>query len=104
MELQLKPELEAKLDQLVSDTGRSKSDFVEDALAGYLDELNPLRDMLDKAAELPEIGHPRPDLTSRSIGFVRRYDYLIAYALTMTRSSQSPSCMAGAVQGYSPHS
>lgn len=44
----LKPELEAKLDQLASETGRSKSDFVEAALEGYLDELLQIRQTLDR--------------------------------------------------------
>jgi len=48
MEVLLKPELEAKLDQLASETGRSKSDFVEAALEGYLDELLQIRQTLDR--------------------------------------------------------
>jgi len=48
MEVELKPETEAKLDRLASETGRSRSDFVEAALEGYLDELLQLRQTLDR--------------------------------------------------------
>jgi predicted transcriptional regulator len=47
MEVQLSPELQAKLDKLATDTGRSQHEFVEDAIAGYLDELGQVRGMLD---------------------------------------------------------
>ena len=40
MEVHLSPETQAKLDKLATDTGRSREEFVEDAMAGYLDELH----------------------------------------------------------------
>jgi predicted DNA-binding protein len=47
MEVYFTPELQAKLDQLATDTGRSQNEFVQDAMASYLDELAQVRGMLD---------------------------------------------------------
>lgn len=47
MEIHLSPEIEAKLDQLATQTGRAKDEFVLDAMAGYLDELSQVRRTLD---------------------------------------------------------
>jgi len=48
MELELTPELEAKLDRLSRETGRQTRELVETALAGYVDELLELRQTLDR--------------------------------------------------------
>ena len=47
MEVHFTPEIEAKLNQLASETGRPQSEFVQDALEGYLDELLQIRETLD---------------------------------------------------------
>jgi len=47
MEVHLAPELQAKLDQLVIETGRPVEKLIEDALAGYVPELAQTREMLD---------------------------------------------------------
>lgn len=47
MEVHLSPDIQAKLDRLASDTGRPKDEFVQDAMAGYFDELSRVREMLD---------------------------------------------------------
>jgi hypothetical protein len=47
MELHLAPELEAKMDQLISESGITLEQLVEDALAGYVPELAGSREMLD---------------------------------------------------------
>ena len=47
MEVHLSPDVEARLDQLASETGRAKDEFVQDAMAGYFDELARVREMLD---------------------------------------------------------
>jgi predicted transcriptional regulator len=47
MEVHLAPELQAKLDQLVMETGRPVEELIEDALAGYVPELAQAREMLD---------------------------------------------------------
>ncbi len=47
MEIHLTPELQAKIDQLVMESGRTPDELVEDALAGYVAELAETRKMLD---------------------------------------------------------
>jgi len=47
MEVHFTPEIEARLDQLVTETGRAKEEFVQDAMAGYFDELVRVREKLD---------------------------------------------------------
>ena len=47
MELQLTPDIEAKLDQLSCETGRKREEFVRDALAGYFEELAQARELMD---------------------------------------------------------
>ena len=41
------PELQAKVDRWVSDTGRPAEELLEDSLAGYFDELAQVRGTLD---------------------------------------------------------
>jgi predicted transcriptional regulator len=48
MDIQLTPEVQARLDQMASDTGRARNDLVEDALAGYRLELSDVRERLDR--------------------------------------------------------
>lgn len=48
MEVHFTPDIEAKLDQLASETGRAKDEFVQDAMAGYFEELTQLRETLDR--------------------------------------------------------
>lgn len=59
MEVHLSPDIQAKLDQLASDTGRSKDDFVQDAMAGYFDELARTREMLDRRYDEAKSGKVR---------------------------------------------
>jgi len=47
MEVQLTPETEQKLNALAIESGRRTDDLVEDAMAGYLDEVVQVRAMLD---------------------------------------------------------
>jgi len=47
MEVHLTPEMEAKLNEWASATGRDKDDLVQDAMAGYFDELAELRGMIE---------------------------------------------------------
>ncbi|HLY66735.1 MAG TPA: hypothetical protein VKU60_14465 [Chloroflexota bacterium] len=46
MDVQLKPDLQAKLDEWTAQTGRQADELVEEAMAGYFDELSDLRAML----------------------------------------------------------
>ena len=47
MEVQLTPETQQKLNALATQSGRRTDDLVEDAMAGYLDEVVQVRAMLD---------------------------------------------------------
>jgi len=59
MEVHLSPDIQAKLEQLSSDTGRSKDEFVQDAIAGYFDELARTREMLDSRYDDAKSGKVR---------------------------------------------
>jgi len=47
MNVTLRPETESRLQELAARTGRTPNDLVEDAMAGYLEELAQTREMLD---------------------------------------------------------
>ena len=47
MEVHLKPETESRLAELAAKSGRAPDDLLEDAMAGYLQELVQVREMLD---------------------------------------------------------
>jgi len=47
MELNLAPELEAKLNELAATTGRRPDELIEDAVQGYMNELAQVRSVLD---------------------------------------------------------
>lgn len=47
MEVNLSPELHARLEQWKAQTGRETDELVADAMTGYFDELSHTREMLD---------------------------------------------------------
>jgi len=47
MEVQFEPALQAKLEQIARESGRAAADLVQDAVAGYVDELAETRQMLN---------------------------------------------------------
>jgi predicted transcriptional regulator len=47
MEVHFAPDLQAKIDELVRETGRAPDQLIEDAMAGYVAELAETREMLD---------------------------------------------------------
>jgi predicted transcriptional regulator len=47
MEIKFAPDVEKKLKDLAAQSGRGTDELLQDALAGYLDELTQARDMLD---------------------------------------------------------
>ncbi len=47
MEVRFRPETESRLQELASKSGRPPEDLIEDAMAGYLQELSQVREMLD---------------------------------------------------------
>ena len=47
MDVHFRPETESRLQELADKTGRPANELVEDAMAGYLQELGGVREMLD---------------------------------------------------------
>jgi hypothetical protein len=47
MEVNFAPDLQARIDQLVTETGQAPEKLLEDAMAGYVAELVETREMLD---------------------------------------------------------
>ncbi len=47
MEVQFEPEVQAKLERMARESGRAAVELVQDAVAGYVDELAGTRVMLD---------------------------------------------------------
>jgi predicted transcriptional regulator len=60
MEVRFKPDLQAKLDELATETGRPTGELVEDAVAGYFDELARTRDMLNSRYDDLKSGRVKP--------------------------------------------
>ena len=60
MEVHLAPDLEAKLSKLAAETGRAKNQLVEDAVAGYFQELAQAREMLDSRYDDIKSGRVKP--------------------------------------------
>jgi predicted transcriptional regulator len=51
MEVNLSPDLAARLEHWAEQTGRGASELVADAMAGHFEELNRTREMLDRRYE-----------------------------------------------------
>ena len=60
MELHFTPELEKRLNDLASKTGRAPEALVEDAMAGYLEDLGRVREMLDSRYDDLKSGRVKP--------------------------------------------
>jgi predicted transcriptional regulator len=60
MEVHFRPETESRLQELASKTGRAPNDLIEDAMAGYLQELAQVRDMLDTRYDDLKSGRVKP--------------------------------------------
>ena len=60
MKVNFSPETESRLQELAAKTGRAPDDLVEDALAGYLQELSQVREMLDSRYDELKSGRVRP--------------------------------------------
>src|SRR5437868_6656385 len=60
MKVNFKPETESRLQELAAKTGRAPDDLVEDALAGYLQELSQVREMLDSRYDDLKSGRVKP--------------------------------------------
>lgn len=60
MEVHVTPELAKKLNDLATATRRAPDQLVEDALAGYLEELASLRETLDSRYDDLKSGRVKP--------------------------------------------
>ena len=60
MEVHFRPETESRLQELASKSGRPTSDLIEDAMAGYLQELSEVRAMLDGRYDDLKSGRVKP--------------------------------------------
>ena len=60
MEVHLTPDVEKKLIDLAGQSGRATDELLQDALAGYFDELVQTRDMLDRRYDELKSGRVKP--------------------------------------------
>lgn len=60
MEVNFKPDLQAKLDELATETGRPSDELVEDVVAGYFDELARTQGMLNSRYDDLKSGRVKP--------------------------------------------
>jgi len=72
MEFHLRPETESRLQELANQTGRAPNDLVEDAMAGYLQELAQVREMLDSRNDDLKSGRLKPADGEQAFADLRR--------------------------------
>jgi predicted DNA-binding protein len=60
MEVHFTSEIQARLERLAAESGRSKDALVQDAMPGYLDELEQTRGMLDSRYDDLKSGKVKP--------------------------------------------
>jgi predicted transcriptional regulator len=60
VEVHFSPDVQAKLDQMARESGRSSNELVEDAVIGYFDKLAHTREMLDRRYDDLESGRVKP--------------------------------------------
>ena len=61
MEVRLNnPEMQAKINRWVTETGRGPDELIEDAVAGYFEELTQTREMLDSRYDDLKSGRVKP--------------------------------------------
>ena len=60
MEVNFAPDLQARIDQLVTETGQAPEKLLEDAMAGYVAELAQTREMLDSRYDDLKSGKVKP--------------------------------------------
>lgn len=60
MEVHFRPETESRLQELASKSGRAANDLIEDAMAGYLQELGQVRETLDSRYDDLKSGRVKP--------------------------------------------
>ena len=60
MEVHFNSDLQAKLDKLANETGRSTGELVEDVVTGYFEELAGVREMLNSRYDDLKSGRLQP--------------------------------------------
>ena len=60
MEVHFKPKTESRLHELAVKSGRATDDLLEDAVAGYLEEVAEVRKMLDNRYDEIKSGRVKP--------------------------------------------
>jgi hypothetical protein len=60
MEVHFTPDVEKKLNDLAAESGRGTNELLQDALAGYFDELVQTRDMLNSRYDDLKSGRVKP--------------------------------------------
>ncbi len=60
MKVNFRPETESRLQELAAKTGRAPDDLVEDAMAGYLQEIAQVRETLDSRYDDLKNGRVKP--------------------------------------------
>jgi hypothetical protein len=60
VEVHFAPDVQAKLDRLAADTGRPADELLQDALAGYFDDLAQTRETLDSRYDDLKMGGVKP--------------------------------------------
>jgi predicted DNA-binding protein len=60
MEVHFTPEMEKRIKDFSAETGRSTDDLVQDAIAGYFEELRQTQEMLDSRYDDLKSGRVKP--------------------------------------------
>jgi predicted transcriptional regulator len=60
MEVHLAPDVEKRLNELAAESGRATNEVLQDALAGYFDQLAETRDMLNSRYDDLKSGTVKP--------------------------------------------
>jgi predicted transcriptional regulator len=60
MEVHFSPDVQAKLEQMARESGRPADKLVQDAVAGFVDELAGTREMLDSRYDDLKSGRVKP--------------------------------------------
>jgi hypothetical protein len=71
MEVHFTPDLQAKIDQLVVETGRAPDKLIEDAMAGYVPELAETREMLNSRYDDLKSGRVKPISRDEVVAYFR---------------------------------
>ena len=60
MDVRVRPDLQAAIDRWAAETGRPAGELIEEALAGYFDELAQTRTMLERRYDDLKSGRVQP--------------------------------------------